>query len=997
MEIGKLIYSPQCAATEGETCRLFVKDHHSGWKFLVDSGAEISLLPKSYCKKPIRNPNYDLSAANESVIHTYGDRVLTISIGFPQTFSHSFLIADVNRPIIGADFLNRFGLLVDVKNHRLLDSETLVSVAAVSRCHSVPIPHLVSNAGYVEHLTRAYPSVFAAPDYRASVMHSVVHRIDTKGNLPTCTPRRLPPDRLKIAKAEFDEMVRLGICRPSNSHCSSPLLMVAKANNQWRPCGDYRRLNAVTIPDQYSIPHIHSFADQLHNKNVFSKIDLVKAFHLIPVNPEDVHKTAISTPFGLFEYTRMGFGFRNASQTFQRFMNQVIQGLDSIFVYIDDVLVASASPEEHMRDLRLLFDRFAEFGINVNRSKCLFGVNRLTFLGHNISIDGISPTDEKVAAIRDFPSPSTRKQVTRFLGMVNYYHRFIPKLSEYLIPLYALDAYRKNNRTPFVWSSECEQGFQATKDSLCRATLLHFVNPLLPLELVCDASNVAVGAVLQQKNGQVPEPLMFFSRKLKESQTHYSTYDRELLAIYMAVKHFQYILEGRPFRIITDHKPLEFAFSTISERSPIQKRYLSYISQFSTNIMHIAGSTNVVADALSRTECDAVGKDDNWMCLIVESQKTDVEMKKLMEEQSKSFVLERIRFPDFMVVCETSTGRHRPYVPESIRKKIFYSLHSLSHPGIKATRKLIADRYFWPAMNVEVASWTKSCAECQRVKVGRHVKTIPEKIPMPDNRFSHLHMDIVGPLPNSNGFSYLLTMIDRYTRWPEAYPIRDITAETVAQTFVTEYVPRFGVPDELTTDRGRQFESALFKQLALLLGINRIRTSAYHPQGNGLVERFHRSLKTALKAKPDAADWSRNLPLVMLGLRTAVKEDLKISPAELVYGQPLKLPGDFFNVPDTTTSQSEMIGALREKMRNTIPTPTREQKKSVTFYIPKDLSDCTHVYVRVDRTRPGLTPPYEGPFPVLRRLRHTIVIDRSGKADSVNINRLKPAYVDPGE
>lgn len=991
--LGKLVSSPQCSATDGEhSCRLFIRDKPTGLEFLVDTGAEISILPRSHFKSVTRNLHCNLRAANNSIIHTYGDHHAILSLGFPKKkFPHCFLIADVKQPILGADFLGRHGILVDVGSHRLLDSKTLVSVCAVGRNTSIESPKIVASAGLMEDLSRKFASVFAPPEYRAPVVHSVLHRIDTNGPLPRCAPRRLAPDRFKIAKAEFDEMVRLGICRPSRSECSSALLMVAKPNNQWRPCGDYRQLNAVSIPDQHGIPHIHSFADHLHGSKIFSKIDLVKAYHLIPIDPKDIHKTAISTPFGLFEFLRMGFGLRNASQTFQRFMNQVTQGLDFVFVYIDDILVASKNEEEHREHLSLLFNRLQEFGVNVNRAKCTFGVPELDFLGHHINSSGIAPTEEKVRAIREFPRPTSRKQVVRFVGMVNYYHRFVPQISALLIPLHALDV----KKIPFVWSEECERGFLGVKDALSRATMLTFINPSLPLQLVCDASNVAVGAVLQQGTAGQEEPLAFFSRKLKDAQQHYSTYDKELLAIHSAVKHFQYMLEGRPFLILTDHKPLESAFKTLAERSPIQKRYLSFISQFSTDIKHIAGRDNVVADALSRPDCDSVEPDPNLLHNIVEAQKEDVELRGLVEASSGPFVLDRIRFPDFLVVCETSTGRHRPYVSASLRRRVFLLLHAVAHPGVKASRRLIAERYFWPSMNVDIGEWAKACDSCQRAKVVRHTRTVPESIPMPNSRFSHIHMDIVGPLPCSAGYRYLLTTVDRYTRWPEAFPMVDMTTATIATTFVREYVQRMGVPDVITTDRGRQFESEFFKQLSAMLGVVRISTSSYHPQGNGMVERFHRTLKCALKAKPNPADWYDNMPLIMLGLRVSLKDAIGASPAELVYGQTLKLPGDFFAQPDMSVPEGDLVGILRERMKNTLPTPTAP--KTVSFFIPGSLKDCTHVFVRVDRSTPGLTPPYEGPFRVIRRLRHTFVIDRAGKTDRVNLNRLKPAHSAPAD
>ena len=489
-------------------------------------------------------------------------------------------------------------------------------------------------------------------------------------------------------------------------------------------------------------------------------------------------------------------------------------------------------------------------------------------------------------------------------------------------------------------------------------------------------------------------PISFFSKKLNHAELNYSAFDRELLAIYLSVRHFQYFVEGRTFHINTDHKPLTFALQSSTERrSPRQARHLAFISEFTTDIRHIEGPANCAADALSRT----VYVLEDQSCLELEAfaaaQIHDEELQQL-STSTTSLRLEHVPLlnSNTTILCDVSQGHPRPLVPSTMRRDIFNNLHSLSHPGIKASRHLVAQRYVWPNMKRDIANWTRTCHDCQQSKIQRHVKSPIQSFPAPDSRFDSIHIDIVGPLPPSKGFTYLFTCIDRYTRWPEAIPMTDATAESCASALLSGWISRFGVPATITSDRGRQFESAIWNSLMNLLGTTRNRTTSYHPQANGMVERFHRHLKGGLKARLVGNNWVDELPIVLLGIRATLKEGLLCSSAELVYGTTLRLPGDFFSDP-VFVDPSSFISRLRQSMQSQQFVST-QWHGSPNTYLPPDLHSASHVYVRRDAHKPPLTRPYTGPFRVLRRSDKHFTLEVNGKLEEVTVDRLKPAKLE---
>ncbi|MGL4337186.1 MAG: RNase H-like domain-containing protein [Turicibacter sp.] len=739
--------------------------------------------------------------------------------------------------------------------------------------------------------------------------------------------------------------------------------------------------------------------DKVNKSTIISVIDLLSGYGQVGMAEKHKPLTACTDGRGLYEFNVLPFGLTGAPAIFQRTMNYILMDLDHALVYIDDIVVFSTSFEEHLKDLEMVFKRLKLANLKIKPSKCEWAKDSVVYVGHVISKNGIQPNPENVSKVQNFPVPNTVKQVRQFIGLAGYYRRFIQNFAQIAEPLNRL--LRFENK--FKWGIEQQQAFETLKQKLISEPILRHPDMSKPFLLMTDASNYAIGAVLgQREDGEKDHVIAYASRQLNKHERNYSTIEKEALAIVFAVQTYRHYLIGKKIYLYTDHSPLQWLMTHRNTASRLIRWALS-LQEFDIEIRYRKGKANANADALSRIRENNSDINDTVFAIIRQTtnldefrkqQQSDDEIKQLFREativkknleitqliknKQKYFIQDGILkciIGDNVVIV----------IPKHLRQAIMLQYHDGTlggHLSARKTMSRIKMKYYWEAMESDIKNWCKTCEVCMtRKNTGTKIKVPLKPMPIPSAPMEITAMDVIGPLPETaNGNKYILVFCDYLTKWPEAFALPDQKSETIAQIFVEHIVFRYGTPCKLLTDRGTNFTSDLFKAITELFQILKLTTSPYHPQTDGLVERFNGTLINMLASYTNRQqrDWDLFINSCLYAYRNSVHASTGETPFYLMYLRRNNMPMDlefqasttqYMDVPDYKAVMNERMQSAWEKAGLNV---RHQQENYKSLYDknakPHGIKIGDLVYLNKPEPKKGLSPklqrPFKGPYKV---------------------------------
>lgn len=798
-------------------------------------------------------------------------------------------------------------------------------------------------------LLAEYGDVFYAGGELPVVRVNVEHRINIiPGTRPVALrPRRLSPRLEKEVRQELNQLEAMGVIRESHSPWAAPVVCARRKDGRLRLAIDYRRVNAVSAAATlHPIPLMEDLVDRLADAKYFSVLDAKSGYHQLPLHPADSEVTAFVVPWGHYEWAeRTPFGLHGAGFSFQRLMSAVLgeSNFTEAICYLDDILVWSVTWEQHVQRLRSVLEKIRQAGLALSPEKCQFGKRSVEYLGTVISDGRISMSASRVQHLRDLPPPRDVHELRRALGSFAYVQRWIPGVAETARPLY--DALEKDGKKKLNWTESMASAFNMLKQQVSDAVALHLPDFNKPFVLVTDASNTGTGAMLANRDGQHLKPLGFFHHALSHHEMKYSTTEKELLAVVLAVKRFRIYLSNGPFSLITDHRALRWLNSLDADDERGRRgRWIDFLQQFQINPVHKAGKhpDMTMADYLSRVgpngdlvacvQAGAVGLEPDLTTTVFtidqlrDEQRMDPQIspvraallgKQELSSKSPESARTLYRFRRHLSIGQDGLlrylfngGRNQlPVIPRAMRPEALRIVHDAplsGHMGRDRTWKRARNAFWWPNMKLDVSTYVSGCEMCGQNKLPKTTGQAPlQHTDLPSRPLAKLQVDFAGPFPQTDAhpYRYVFQIQDIFSRYLMLLPAQDCTADTAASLLFNHWICTFDVPIEISSDRGSHFTAETFRALCRRLEIRHILGTPLHPQGQGQVERQNQLL-TNLRCmcSNDVRVWPTKLSQLQFSHNTAVNASTGFSPFELLFARPARRPEACISDPPTASS-----------------------------------------------------------------------------------------------
>jgi hypothetical protein len=887
--------------------------------------------------------------------------------------------------------------------------ETLYIRAKTTHSTTMANKANTANLDSIPHQFRTYRTIFSEKaSHRLPAHQPWDHAIDLKPNttIKKCGIYRLTPAEQVALQEYIHDHLKKGYIRPSKSPMASPFFFVAKKGGSLRPVQDYRSLNEITVKNAAPLPLIPDLIDKLRGARYFTKFDVRWGYNNIRIKHGDEWKAAFKCQLGLFEPLVMTFGLCNAPATFQSFMNEIFSDLidkGHLVVYLDDILLFHSSlPPLHALTHEVL-SRLAKHDLYLKPEKCFFDQTSIEYLGVIITQGQVKMDPAKLTGIAEWPLPRTVKEVQAFLGFCNFYRRFILNYSHIAKPLFELT---KQNED-FIWTDQRKSAFAQLVHAFTIAPVLALPDPKQPYRVLTDASDFALGAILEQPDLLNRwHPVAFYSKSMVPAEQNYDIHDKELLAIIRALEAFRHYLEGHPlpFEVWTDHNNLSY-FRTKQKLSRRQARWALFLSQFNFSIIHKPGAFNK-ADALSRRPDHKEGMppvDEKRVLLdtkffmvrairptpvptdfrqrIKNTQTYDNQVSHALETILKTGPRALTKgLEDWNLEQDLILHRGHIYVPKdtNLRRDIVQAYHNspaTGHPGRWKTYELVSREYWWPGMSQFIHNYVDGCAVCQTTKIKPRTRIPMKPNPTPSRIWGSITMDFVTDLPLSNTFDSLFVVVDRFSKATILTPCnKTITAIETADLYMNNVWRRTGLPIHVISDRGPQFASQVMKETWKKLKVQQALSTAFHPQTDGETERVNQEVEQFLRVfcNYQADNWTDLLPFAEFAHNVRTHSATGKSPFHVWYGfQPDFLPPARFsssipsveerlnNLDLIRTEVSSALNVAAEIMKRKGPsTPSH------TFSVNQQVwLEGTNIHTTHPKAK--LAPRRHGPFKIL--------------------------------